>query len=445
MRRHLHISLAALLFAFAASGCSEKRQAAASSESPAASAGTTEASAGTTEASAETKEASAESESSAVAPEQVPGRLGSRVFVVQRDDGQLAIYDYHRRRLLERRIDGLGNLNHATMTFSPDLRYGYVATRGGKLSRIDLQRLEKAGSVQTSDSSIDIAITRDGGHIATAEYKPGGVTILDAETMEVTREIAATYRADGEQKRSRATGIVDAMGNRLVFSLMEGGEAWIVDADEEDFPVTHRIPLEEGLAYDAMVTPDGRYYVVGHMKKEYVSVVDLAHPEKGAERVSLRDPDGLYDPEHPVKLPHMASWAVAGDQIFVPLVGESRLAVLDRHTWEFEATVELRGHPVYAVRSPAQDEIWVSFSGEEDDAWVQVVETDELEVTREIEVGRRIYHIDFTPRGTYALVSANEDDTVALVDTDDYEVVDRQSVESPSGLFGIWRAFQIGL
>lgn len=381
----------------------------------------------------------------ATSNEPVPGRLGSRVFVVQRDDGKLAVYDYHRQTLLDRRIEDLGNLNHATMTFSPDLKFGYVATRSGKLSQIDVGTLETTRSVQTSDSSIDIAITADGQYVATAEYNPGGVTVLDAETLEVVRKIPATYEDEGEEKRSRATGIVDATGNRLVFALMEGGEAWIVDADDESYDVTHRIPLEEGLAYDAMVTPDGRYYVVGHMKKEYVSVVDLDRPDRGARRVTLRDPEGRFDPEHPVKLPHMASWAVARGQVFVPLVGESRLAVLDGDSWEFMTTVELRGHPVYAVRSPARDEIWVSFSGEEDDAWIQVVDTRELEVTREIEVGRRIYHMDFTPRGTYALVSANEDDTVALVDTQDYRVVDRQTVESPSGLFGIWRAFQIGL
>lgn len=375
----------------------------------------------------------------------IPGRLGSRVFVVQRDNQTLSVYDYHRRELLDRTIEGLGNLNHATMTFEPGLRYGFVASRDGTLTRIDLRNLERAGSVDTGDSSIDIAISRDGEYVATAQYAPGGVTILDSDSLEIVETIPATYAEDGEQKRSRATAIVDATGNRIVFSLMEGGEAWVVDAGDPELPVTAKIPLADGLAYDAMVTPDGRYYVVGHMKKEYVSVVDLENPDDGARKVSLRDPEGHYDPDRPVKLPHMASWAVAGDRVFVPLVGAAKLAVLDRYTWDYRATIDLRGDPVYAVCSPEKDEVWVSFSGNEDDAHVQVVDIESLDVTRDIEVGGRIYHMDFTPRGTYALVSANEAETLALVDTETYEVVDRHEIPSPSGIFGIWRAFQLGL
>lgn len=377
----------------------------------------------------------------------VGGELGSRVFVVQRDQSRLSVYDYHRRELLDRTVDGLGNLNHATMTFSPSLRWGFVASRDGQLSRIDLRTLERAGTVDTGDESIDLAIGRRGRYVATAEYEPGGLTVLDTRSLEVVREIPATYDDEeaGAEKRSRATAVVDAAGNRFVFSLMEGGEAWVVDADDPDLPVTHRIPLNDGLGYDAMVTADGRYYIVGHLEKEYVSVVDVLNPDRGAEKVSLRDPEGVYDPDHPVKLPHMASWASAGEHVFVPLVGDARLAVLEPGSWEFEATVELRGDPVYAVGSPAEDEIWVTFSGEEDDAWIQVVDVAALEVVDEFRVGDRIYHADFTPRGSYALVSANEDETLALVDADTHEVVDRQEVPSPSGIFGVWRAFQIGL
>jgi protein NirF len=373
------------------------------------------------------------------------GGIGSRVFVVERDSGSLAVYDYLERRLLPERITGLGNLNHATMIFSPDLRYGYLATRGGQVSRIDLETLQRAGEVLTSASSIDNAISDDGRFIATAEYAPGGVTILDSRDLKVLKKHPASFVRDGETLPSRATGIVDAPGGRFVCVLIEAGEIWVIDASKPDFPIEHRIATRQGEPYDAMITPDGRHYVVGHMKSDRVSVLDLTRPEAGVREISLRDPSQEFEKGQPVKLPHMASWAVAGRWIFVPLVGEDRLAVLDRESWEFERSLPLRGHPVYAVRSPTEREVWVSFSGEEDDAYVQVVDVASLSVVDTIRVGRRIYHMDFTPRGSFVLISANQDDKLFLVDAATRRIEDSQELRSPSGIFGVWRAFRMGL
>ncbi len=373
------------------------------------------------------------------------GGIGSRVFVVERASGSLAVYDYVERRLLPQRIEGLGNLRHATMIFSPDLNSGYLATRNGQVSRIDLQSLERTGVVFTSENSIDNAISQDGRYIATAEYVPGGLTIINPQDMKVLKKHIATFEKDGKTLPSRVTGIVDAPGNRFVCVLIEGAEIWVVDASKPGFPIEHRIKTPQDNPYDAMITPDGRYYVVGHMKSDRVSVLDLTKPEAGVREISLRDPDRDYDKTMPVKLPHLASWAVAGKWIFVPLVGEDRLAVLDRATWELAGSIPLRGHPVYAVRSPTEREIWVSFSGEEDDAFVQIIDVESLKVSHTLEIGRRIYHMDFTPRGSHILISANKDNRLFLVNAASHEIEDSVEIDSPSGIFGPWRAFQIGL
>ncbi len=383
------------------------------------------------------------------------GGPGTEVYVVERANEALAIYDFADRKLLPQRIEGLGNMRHATMTFSQDLRYGYVATRNGLLSRVDLHKKVVDAEVQTSQNSIDIAISQDSRWIAVAEYLPGGLTILDAQTLKVAHRFEADpldpdYKEQGALAgtavgRSRVTGVVDAPGGRFVCVQMEAAEVWIVDTRGGKFVIEHKIPTPQDMPYDAMITPDGRYYLIGHLGSDIVSVVDLTKPEAGASTISLIDPKETFERKTPVKLPHMASWAVAGDSVFVPLVGEKRLVVLDRHTWAFKRSVAVRGHPVYAVRSPTEREIWVSFSGEEDDMFIDVIDTETQQVTRSIEVGRRIYHMDFTPRGAYVLVSANADDMLALVDASTYEVVDRQTVASPSGVFGIWRAFRIGL
>jgi len=382
---------------------------------------------------------------SVVAASAESGGIGSRVFVVERSSGSLAVYDFIARKLLPTRISGLGDLHHATMIFSPDLRYGYLATRSGQVSRIDLATLERAGVVFTSENSIDNAISQDGRFIAVAEYVPGGLTLLDAETLKVLKKHPATFEIDGKRVASRVTGVVDAPGNRFVCVLIEAAEIWVIDASKPDFPIEHRIKTRQGNPYDAMITPDGRYYVVGHLESDRVSVLDLTHPEAGVREVSLRDPKRSYDKAMPVKLPHLASWTVAGPWIFVPLVGEDRLAVLDRATWEFARSIPLRGHPVYAVRSPTEREVWVSFSGEADDAYVQVIDVEQLAVTDTIYLGRRIYHMDFTPRGSHVLVSANADNKLLLVNAWSHRIEDSVEVASPSGIFGVWRAFRIGL
>lgn len=381
---------------------------------------------------------SLEEELAAADAAELENGVGARVFVVEREAGALSIYDLAARRLLPKKIQGFGNMRHATMVFSPSLSDAFVATRSGKLSRINLRTLERTGDVSTSDNSIDIAISHDGRWVATAEYAPGGVTVLDARTLEV----AHRFPSEG----ARMTGVVDAPGNRFVAVRMEIPEVWVIDPSRDPMQIVERIPLRaDGEPYDAMITPDGRYYIVGHLNQPHVSLVDLRRPRQGARTVSLVDPQRDYAEEMPVKLPHMASWAVAGDRVFVPLVGEPRLAVLDRETWELVGSVPLRGHPVYAVRSPMEHEIWVSFSGEANDAYIQVVDVETLEVTRTIQAGGRIYHMDFTPRGSHVLVTANRDDALVLIDATTYEIVDRETVRSPSGVFGPWRAFRIGL
>jgi hypothetical protein len=53
--------------------------------------------------------------------------------------------------------------------------------------------------------------------------------------------------------------------------------------------------------------------------------------------------------------------------------------------------------------------------------------------------------MDFTPRGGHVLVSANRDNKLLLVNASTHEIEDSEEVDSPSGIFGIWRAFRIGL
>ena len=158
------------------------------------------------------------------------GDLG---LVVERASGSLLIIDSsHQARLA--RVEGLGDLSHASAVFSRDQRYAYLFGRDGGLTKVDLltQRIDKR--LIQGGNSIGGAISQDGRLIAVSNYQPGGVKVFDAVTLQQVADIPATPLADG--KRSRVVGLVDAPGQRFVFSLFDTDEIWSADFSQGNTP-----------------------------------------------------------------------------------------------------------------------------------------------------------------------------------------------------------------
>lgn len=381
---------------------------------------------------------------SACAPVASGSGVGGRLFIVQRETESLSVYDSVNRKILPVKVSGLGNMRHATMVFSRDLRWGYVATRNGLLSRIDLNTLEADVQIQTSDNSIGLAISQDGRFVAVAEYKPGGITIVAADTMEVVARIPALTVVDGQEVRSRVTGLGDTDGNRFVCGLMDGNEIWMIDASRPDFPVEKKWKTPAPNPFDAFQTSEGRFYVAGHFESDKLTLIDLWYPDAEPREITIRDMASEVERSRPIKMPHMAMWAASGDEAYIPVVGEKRLAVLDRKTWQYRKSIPLRGNPVYAAMSPAGREIWVTFSGSEDDRFIEIIDVETGAVRGQIEAGRKIFHLAFSPRGDEMYVSANQDNRFIVIDTRTRQITGEYEIPSPSGIFGPWRAFQIG-
>lgn len=58
--------------------------------------------------------------------------------------------------------------------------------------------------------------------------------IFSAESLELLADIPAV--SGPERRPSKVVGLVDAPGQRFVFSLFEGGEIWIADARDPRAP-----------------------------------------------------------------------------------------------------------------------------------------------------------------------------------------------------------------
>ncbi len=247
------------------------------------------------------------------------------------------------------RIDGLGDLSHASAVFSRDQRYAYIFGRDGGLTKVDLlrQRVEKR-IIQGGDS-IGGAISQDGRLIAVSNYQPGGVKVFDAQTLAQLADIPATPLADG--KRSRVVGLVDAPGQRFVFSLFDTGEIWSADFSQGNTPQITRFRGIGEQPYDALITADGRYYMAGLFGEDGMAQLDLWHPEHGVKRV-LAD-YGRGQAKLPVyKMPHLEGWAVADNQAFVPAVGHHQVLVMDARSWQQTAAIDVAGQPISSPHAP---------------------------------------------------------------------------------------------
>jgi protein NirF len=216
------------------------------------------------------------------AAEPVQRGTGDLGLVVERAAGSVLLIETSGRSVLGR-IDGLGDLSHASIVYSRDGRYGYVFGRDGGLSKVDLLAARIVARIVQAGNAIGGAISQDGRLIAAANYEPGGVRLFDAATLEPLAEIPATW-GDGKQ-RAKVVGIVDAPGNLFVWSLFEAGEIWIADATDPRKPVVTRLKNAGRQPYDALVTPDGRHYIAGLFGEDGLALVDLWEREPRVRRI----------------------------------------------------------------------------------------------------------------------------------------------------------------
>jgi protein NirF len=365
------------------------------------------------------------------------GDLG---VVVERATGSVQIIESATHTALAR-LEGFGDLSHASVVFSRDQRYAYVFGRDGGLSKIDLLTQRIDHRVIQGGNSIGGAISQDGKLIAVSNYVPGGVKVFDAVTLQQVADIPATPLADGS-KRSRVVGLVDAPGQRFVFSLFDTGEIWTADFSQGNTPRISRFTDIGQQPYDALITPDGRYYMAGLFGEDGMAQLDLWHPERGVQRV-LGD-YGRGQAKLPVyKMPHLEGWAVADNQAFVPAVGRHQVLVMDSRSWQQTAAIPVAGQPVFVTSRPDGRQLWVNFAYPDNDR-VQVIDTETRAVVADLRPGPAVLHMEFTARGDQLWLSLRDGDQVQVWDPYSLKQLSTLPATAPSGIFFSSRAQKMG-
>ena len=369
-----------------------------------------------------------------------PRGTGDLGIIVERAAGRVQIVETTGRTLLAR-VEGLGDLSHASAVFSRDGRYAFVFGRDGGLSKVDLLTGTLTARVIQAGNSIGGAISQDGALVAVSNYVPGGVKVFSTRALEPIADIPASYGPDG--KLSKVVGLVDAPGQSFVFTLYDAGEIWIADMKDPKTPKITKFKNVGKLPYDALVTGDGRYYVAGLFGEDGLAMLDLWRPEDGVKRILA----GYGRGEKPLpvyKMPHLEGWARAGELLFLPAVGRHEVLVVDPRTWTEVGRIAVHGQPVFAVARPDGRQVWVNFAHPLNDI-VQVIDVPTLKVIYEFKPGKAVLHLEFTPRGEQVWISVRDADRVDVYDTRTFTRLGSLAVEKPSGIFLAARAHRIGL
>ncbi|NNE80576.1 MAG: protein nirF [Silicimonas sp.] len=357
------------------------------------------------------------------------GDLG---VVIERATGSVLIIDQSEMAAIAR-VEGLGDLSHASVVFSPDQRFAYVFGRDGGLTKLDLATQSIANRVMQSGNAIGGAISDDGQLVAVSNYEPGGVRVFDAETLDMVADIPT---------QSKTIGLVDAPGRRFVFSLWDAGETWIADLSGQDTRIT-RFEDVGANPYDALITADGRRYIVGLFGEDGLTAFDLW--DETPSPVRILENYGKGDEPLPVyKMPHLEGWALAGDRFVLPAVGHHAVLWIDAQSLTEVGRTKTHGQPVFAVARPDGRHVWVNYAHPDNDT-VEVIDSQSGEVIHRLKPGPGVLHMEFTPRGHQLWLSVRDENRIEIYDTRNFLKLGEIAADTPSGIFFTARAHKSGL
>ncbi len=342
---------------------------------------------------------------------------------------------------------------HGGPKFTPDGRFVFIMSRDGWVQKYDLWSLAEIGRVRAGLNSRNIAISKDGKHLAVANYLPRTLTILATADLSVERVFAV---ADKDGTPSRVSAVYQApQRDSFILALKDAPEIWEIATDPDAAPVyegyvhsyekgmVEAIAGSEGLFAlrriavtspldDFFFTPDYRHLIGAARDGERGVVVNLT---VGREIAELPLPG----------LPHLGSgisWIRDGRRVMAtPHLKQARLSVIDIETWQVVKTIETLG-PGFFLRSHENSRyVWADvFFGPNRDA-MHVIDKQTLEIVETLRPvpGATVAHVEFDRDGKHALVSVWEDDGAVIVyDAQTLEEVTRLPMRKPSGKYNVW-------
>jgi hypothetical protein len=342
---------------------------------------------------------------------------------------------------------------HGGPKFTPDGRFVFFMSRDGWVTKYDLWTLRTLAEARAGINSRNIAISRDGRHLAVANYLPHSLVMLSTEDLSVERIFAVQ---DRKGRSSRVSAVYQAKPrDSFIAALKDVPEIWEIATDPNAPPVysglvhsheqgmVEALPSSQGLFAlrrievpepldDFFFDPSYRH-LIGSARDGNAAVVVNLNVGRDIKRLDLPG------------LPHLGSgiaWIRQGRPVMAtPHLRESRISVLDLADWSVVASIETTGPGFFMRSHEASPYVWADgMLGPRKDT-LMIIDKRSLSVARTITPmpGKTAAHVEFDRTGRYALVSIWEKEGALVVyDAATFAVVKRIPMSQPSGKYNVW-------
>lgn len=365
--------------------------------------------------------------------------LRDLLVVAERQPGAVSLVDTTRHERVGR-VEDVGRAPHS-LSFHRDLSdddrsgaFAYTQSRQGWLSKIDLYGGERVARLRGGFSGRDVAVSADDEYVIAGYYNPNHAVVADADTLEPIECIPARATdPDGREVDSRVSALRDVPGERLfLVTLKDAGTVWLVDYDDESFPVVAEIDVGSVL-HDGVFTPDGRRFVLASQGDECLYVVDVA-ARAVVDEIPCEGP------------PHPSPGAIDSERGlgFSATVMSSAVTAWDLDTCERVATIDVPGHGMFLNAHPGAEYVWgdVVFDAtdEANNSLLYCLDPDDLEVAQVIDTAEwgagRSLHPEFSRDGEVVYVSLWDAGKLVVLDSATGELVaEIDGFETPTGKF----------
>jgi WD40 repeat protein len=341
---------------------------------------------------------------------------------------------------------------HGGPKFTPDGRFVFFMSRDGWIAKYDLWSLTLIAEVRAGINSRNIALSRDGRHVAVANYLPHSLVILSSDDLSVQKIFEVR---DRNGNSSRVSAVYQARPrDSFVAALKDVPEIWEIATDPAAPPVfTGLVHSHEKGMVEALASSQGLFALRRIEVPEplddfffdppYRNLIGSARDGKAivvnlnvGRDIKLLDMPGL---------PHLGSgiaWNWNGRSVMAtPHLKTGRLSVLDLQDWSIVKVIETPG-PGFFMRSHENTPFaWTDGMLGAGKDTISIIDKRTLEIVRKVtpSPGKTAAHVEFDKTGRFALVSVWEKDgALVIYDAATFAEVKRIPMSRPSGKYNVW-------